>query len=334
MDKNLPVMAPAITQRGLRGSYLPPPTEGAPAGRDGCAQSDDGWPTASPALDHGSGGLRDPGVMGKSLGARRGSRPRQVPPEPPLSVPLTEPRTPCSSGTLAMVARDRDQLVQENLSLVQAVARKLKKQITARIDFDDLIGYGSKGLIEAADRFDPKHGVAFSTFAYYRVRGAMLDGLRTMGWYSRADYARYRAEERANEYLQNQSDRDGAAVAAAGCDAAPAASDKENALVSVAEILGGIATVHITSLEAASSVADERLPAPDTVVDTGRLGVRVRQAIKKLPDRERQLMELYYYGEKNLEEAGAVMGLSKSWACRLHARAVELLRTELADAEY
>ena len=232
-----------------------------------------------------------------------------------------------------MSDRDRDRLVEQHLSLVQSVARKLKKQITARIDFDDLVGYGSKGLIEAAERFDPRHGVAFSTFAYYRIRGAMLDGLRTMGWYSRADYARYRAEERATQYLQNQTDREGAA--ATGAKEGPAAREAgtvEERLSAIAEILGGIATVHITSLEAAAAVADERLPAPDATLDTGRLSVRVREAVKALPDRERQLMELYYFADKNLEEAGAAMGLSKSWACRLHARAVELLRQQLADA--
>jgi len=223
--------------------------------------------------------------------------------------------------------------VEQHLSLVQSVARKLKKQITARIDFDDLVGYGSKGLIEAAERFDPRHGVAFSTFAYYRIRGAMLDGLRTMGWYSRADYARYRAEERATQYLQNQTDREGAAATGAKeGPAAPEASTVEEKLSAIAEILGGIATVHITSLEAAAAVADDRLPAPDATLDTGRLSVRVREAVKALPDRERQLMELYYFADKNLEEAGAAMGLSKSWACRLHARAVELLRQQLADA--
>ncbi len=232
-----------------------------------------------------------------------------------------------------MSDRDRDRLVEQHLSLVQSVARKLKKQITARIDFDDLVGYGSKGLIEAAERFDPRHGVAFSTFAYYRIRGAMLDGLRTMGWYSRADYARYRAEERATQYLQNQTDREGAAATGAKeGPAAPEASTVEEKLSAIAEILGGIATVHITSLEAAAAVADDRLPAPDATLDTGRLSVRVREAVKALPDRERQLMELYYFADKNLEEAGAAMGLSKSWACRLHARAVELLRQQLADA--
>lgn len=227
-----------------------------------------------------------------------------------------------------MAARDRDGLVEKHLPLVQSVARKLKSQITARVDFDDLVGYGSKGLLEAAERFDPKHGVAFTTFAYYRIRGAMLDGLRTMGWYSRADYARYRAEERANEYLQNQSAREGAA-AAAGAAAEPST---EATLGSLAEVLGAVATVHITSLEAAASVVDERLPAPDAVLDTDRLSLRLREAVKALPDRERNLMELYYFADKNLEEAGAAMGLSKSWACRLHARAVDLLRDQLGDA--
>jgi RNA polymerase sigma factor for flagellar operon FliA len=236
-----------------------------------------------------------------------------------------------------MPARDRDRLVEQHLGLVQSVARKLRKQITARIDFDDLVGYGSKGLLEAAERFDPVHGVAFTTFAYYRIRGAMLDGLRTMGWYSRADYARYRAEERATEYLQNQAERAGAAATGAREGVADGDADKESdqvqsKLSAIAELLSGVATVHITSLEAAATVADERLPPPDASLDTGRLSARVRDAVGKLPDRERQLMELYYFADKNLEEAGAVMGLSKSWACRLHARAVELLRLRLADA--
>src|SRR3954452_12500442 len=231
-----------------------------------------------------------------------------------------------------MPGRDRDRLIQQHLGLVQSLARKVKKQITARIDFDDLVGYGSKGLIEAAERFDPSHGVAFTTFAYYRIRGAMLDGVRTMGWYSRADYARYRAEERANEYLQNQADREGAARAQNPEAAGPTRRDTAEALAGIAEALSGVATIHITSLEAASRVADESQPAPDAAVDTRRLSRRVREALTALPDKERQLMELYYFGEKNLEEAGAQMGLSKSWACRLHARAVDLLRRAMNDA--
>jgi RNA polymerase sigma factor for flagellar operon FliA len=75
------------------------------------------------------------------------------------------------------------------------------------------------------------------------------------------------------------------------------------------------------------------LPSPDATIDSGRQSLRLRAAIQELPDRERRLMDLYYYGSKNLEEAGAEMGLSKSWACRLHARAIGLLRDALVEKD-
>jgi len=226
-----------------------------------------------------------------------------------------------------MAAPEKNQLVEKHLSLVQAIARKLKKTLGSSIEYDDLVAYGSKGLVEAAERYDARPGVAFTTFAYYRIRGAMFDGLRTMGWYSRADYARYRAEERANEYLQNHADRPSQPDAGGASKTADAAET----LAAVAQVLSGVATVHITSLEAAATVADETFAAPDAGIDTRRLGGRVREAIKTLPEKERRLMEMYYFEEKNLEEAGGELGLSKSWACRLHARAVNLLREALGD---
>lgn len=225
-----------------------------------------------------------------------------------------------------VAASDKDELVKKHLSLVEAIARKVKRTLGAAIEVDDLVGYGRKGLVEAAERFDGRAGVAFTTFAYYRVRGAMYDGVRAMGWYSRADYARYRAEERANQYLQTQADREGAARSENPRAAAGAKPDAGETLAGVAEVLSGVATIHITSLEAASRVADDSLPAPDAAVDSARLSRRVREAMSALPAKERQLMELYYFADKNLEEAGAELGLSKSWACRLHARAVDLLR--------
>jgi len=153
--------------------------------------------------------------------------------------------------------------------------------------------------------------------------------LRSMGWYSRADYARYRAEERANEYLRSRADREGAARA----EGAPESRDPAAALAEVNELLASVATIHITSLEAAASIADESRPSPELAVEGGRMAARVRQAVAALPEKERRLMELYYFADKNLEEAGAELGLSKSWACRLHARAVELLRAAVEDTD-
>jgi RNA polymerase sigma factor FliA len=232
------------------------------------------------------------------------------------------------------MAAERNQLIEQHLSLVHAIAGKLKRNLGRSLDFEDLVGYGCKGLVEAAQRFDPRQGTAFTTFAYYRIRGAMLDGLRTMGWYSRTDYARYRAEERANEYLQNLAERAGAAGGAAANEPGGAAAhrpDAGTALGELAEILAGVATVHITSLEAAATIADDRLPPADQAVERGQTGARLRAALGRLPEQERRLMELYYFGDKNLEEAGAELGITKSWACRLHARAVALLRAALEE---
>lgn len=226
------------------------------------------------------------------------------------------------------MAGDRDKLVEQHLSLVQAIAAKLKRNLGRTMDYDDLVAYGSKGLIEAAARFDSTQGASFTTFAYYRIRGAMLDGLRTMGWYSRADYARYRAEERAHEYLQNQSDREGAPKDAGG---KPEESDPAKTLESIAETLGGIATVHITCLEAASTLADERVAPADAILESTQMGLRARAALQVLPEKEKRLMELYYFADKTLEEAGAELGLSKSWACRLHARAINLMRASIGE---
>jgi len=194
----------------------------------------------------------------------------------------------------------------------------------------DLVGYGTQGLIEAAKKFDPTQGTAFGTFAYYRIRGAIFDGMRTMGWYSRADYAHFRAEERANQYLAEASEREAADRAA---NPGRTVQDKSEVLEDIAEILSGVATVHITSMEAARDAPDDRFQAPDEAVLEAEGRERVRAALAKLPDKERQLMELYYFADLSLQDAGRKLGLSKSWASRLHTRAVNHLREALEEGD-
>lgn len=221
------------------------------------------------------------------------------------------------------MAEPRDRLVEENLELVDLVASRLKRQFNLSMSMEDLRAYGVQGLLEAADRYDVTRGTAFSGFAYYRVRGAILDGMRKTGWYSRGDYIRYRAEERANEYLRSVADRSAEGVSV------PAPT--EQVLEDIAVVLEGITTVHIASFgeEEEAELADDRLPAAEEILGNKEIHSQVRKAVATLPDSERRLMELYYFEDKNLEEAGKVMGLSKSWVCRLHARAINLLRDAL-----
>ncbi len=224
-----------------------------------------------------------------------------------------------------MVA-DRQRLIEQHLGYVRALATRERTRLGGRLDLEELVAYGARGLVEAADRFDASRGLSFVTFAHYRIKGAIFDGLREMGWLSRPEYARHRAEERANAYLENAADREVGAAARS-----PATLEDE--VSGLADQVGALTAIFVTSLEAepvAERLADPRATAEARLGDA-QAGARVLRAVASLPDKERSLVEAYYFGGKKLEEAGALLGLSKSWASRLHARAVELLRKALTE---
>ncbi len=223
--------------------------------------------------------------------------------------------------------RDRQKLVDANVPFVRSIASRIKDQLPREIEFDDLYNYGMQGLLEAAQRYDRKHGVTFQTFAYYRVRGAMFDGLRNMGWLPRHEYARLRFEERAAAYLSNLTERE----AGAGSELPPVVNI-EDEVRQVAEALGGVAAIFVTTLEGQrerGDVATGMTPTPQLDVEHKERDVAVEAALRELPEKERRLLQLYYFEDRPLEEVGKIMGLSKSWSSRLHARAVELLKDAL-----
>ena len=215
-------------------------------------------------------------------------------------------------------AKERQQLVDDNVPFVRAAAAKLKESLPREVEFDDLVAYGMEGLLEAAERYERKFGVAFTTFAWYRVRGAMFDGLRRMGYGGRE--AALKFEERANAYLGNVTDRD----AGGG---APAEIDLDTEVRDLADTLGSVATIYLSTVE---EVGEH----PETEHERRERRAAVERAMSSLPEKERRLLELYYYQDKSLEEAGAELGLSKSWSSRLHARAIEGLTQALRDTEH
>ena len=108
---------------------------------------------------------------------------------------------------MKMVARkSQDELVGDGQALVHSLASKIYRGLSIRMEFDDLLAYGQLGLMEAAKEFDPEHGSQFTTFAYYRIRGAIYDGISKMSWTSRARYNRMRCEQMSNAVLQQDAD--------------------------------------------------------------------------------------------------------------------------------
>ncbi len=224
---------------------------------------------------------------------------------------------------------DRRALAEQYLPYVRSIAGKIKKTVAREIDFEDLVEYGMIGLLEAAERYDESFGANFMTFAYYRIRGAIYDGLRGMGWMSRSEYAKARFEERANEYLAE------VATAQQNDGNAPHADSAfESAIHELANTVQGLAAVYITTIDGTEGlqISDDKTPLPDEALGLEQARALVRQTITRLPDQERKLLELYYYRELSLQEVGEQLGLSKSWTSRLHGRVIEKLHRILADS--
>ncbi|OGQ92183.1 MAG: hypothetical protein A2289_02535 [Deltaproteobacteria bacterium RIFOXYA12_FULL_58_15] len=222
---------------------------------------------------------------------------------------------------------DRRTLAEKYLPYVRSIAGKVKKTVAKEIEFEDLVEYGMIGLFEAADRYDPEFGANFMTFAYYRIRGAIYDGLRGMGWMSRTEYAKARFEERANEYLAEV-----AAAQEAGSEVPE--NPFEHAVQDLATAVQGLAAVYVTTLDGTDGlqIEDEQSPQPEDSLGLAQARSLVRETIKKLSEQERELLEMYYYKEMSLQEVGEKLKLSKSWTSRLHARVIEKLHRMLEDS--
>ncbi len=171
---------------------------------------------------------------------------------------------------------ERDRLVETHLDYARKLTLKVFKELgqPKTVDVDDLLAYGANGLVEAAGRFDPTRGVAFTTFSYYRIRGAVFDGLRKIGWLSRG-MARLAARAGTNAYLGNLADREGGETAGRQTTA-QAAED-------LANTLDNVATIFLTSMDGVNDaeMPDENATAPDEDLHKHQVQSAIREAMKR-----------------------------------------------------
>lgn len=199
-------------------------------------------------------------------------------------------------------------------------------RVKEHVDFDDLVSLGQAGLVEAASRYDPQKGASFATFAWYRVQGAIIDGLRRQTTLPRRVWAKLVALRAASDYLETQAERE------RGVQGRAAPSETAATLAKVKDAISAIRTMYITSLDAAR---EQGFDTPDESKDpsaslrAAELAARLRKALESLPERERTLLTKHYWEGKNLVEAGNELGISKSWASRIHSQAVDRLRAHL-----
>ena len=209
-------------------------------------------------------------------------------------------------------------LTETNLSYAHAIAAEVSRKLPLALERKDIQGWAELGLVEAAKSFDASRGIQFKTFAYYRIKGAIYDGLRKMGWYPKGQYQKLRFEMAANEYLQDVSSH-----------TLPPTSG-ENQLQDLKDVTANVMSCYMLSLEAMPQepVDRQQVSAEETMLRKQQ-GNKVRLSLAQLPERNRRVLELFYFEDLTLEEIGKKLGLSKSWVCRLHAKSLELLRKQL-----
>lgn len=210
-----------------------------------------------------------------------------------------------------------DQLVFAHQGLVRAIARGIHRSLPPFMELDDLISYGQLGLMQAANDFDADRGVQFSTFAYHRIRGAILDGTTQMSWTRRVTTCRQRYDRLANDTLATDAADTAAENSADTSDRASWLQDA-SAQLSVVFLLSHASE----DGREAPHLEDTGVRAPFQDLLDDELKCKLHALLDELPEESRSLLRGAYFEGLTLKEAGERLGISKAWASRLHARAL------------
>ncbi|WKD28484.1 RNA polymerase sigma factor FliA [Halomonas sp. KG2] len=222
----------------------------------------------------------------------------------------------------------QSELLTQYMPLVRRQALTLQVRLPASIELDDLIQAGMVGLLEALGRFDATQGATFATFASQRIRGAMMDELRTRDWLPRSVRRSARAVDDAVRRLEQQLGRPP--------EESEIARDLDMPLSEYQQLLndtnsGQLLPFEELVAEGAESAKEEATNLPfDQLLDKQQRQSLI-DAIDALPEREKLLMALYYQEELNLKEVGAVLGVTESRVSQLHSQAISRLRARLYD---
>jgi RNA polymerase sigma factor FliA len=231
----------------------------------------------------------------------------------------------------------RDRLILTYAPLVKYVAGRLGSGLPAHVDEGDLVSYGLLGLIGAIERYDPARDIKFETYAIARIKGAIIDELRSLDWVPRSVRSRAREIERAIGELE------------AKLGTAP--DDEQIAKkigITVKELEDSLTDISRSSIAALDelwsvsgdgdqvslldTIEDTTGPHPADALDAAEMREALADAIARLPEREKLVVTLYYYEELTLREIGEVLGVTESRVSQLHTKAILRLKSRLAGA--
>ena len=231
----------------------------------------------------------------------------------------------------------RDRLIVNYSPLVKYVAGRLGSGLPAHVDEADLVSYGLLGLMSAIDRYDPERDIKFETYAIARIRGSIIDELRTLDWVPRSVRSRAREIERAIRELEGQLGRAPSDTEIAG-KVGITTDELEESLVDISRTsIAALDELWSTSAEGDQVSLLDTLEDPESVkpadaLDETEMREALAEAISRLPEREKLVVTLYYYEELTLREIGEVLGVTESRVSQLHTKAILRLRSRLHGA--
>ncbi|MCP4724336.1 MAG: FliA/WhiG family RNA polymerase sigma factor [bacterium] len=230
----------------------------------------------------------------------------------------------------------KEQIVLKHVNLVKYVAGRMMFTLPPSVDSDDLESAGIMGLIDAIDRFDPKYGVKFESYAIPRIKGAMLDELRKLDWIPRSIRSKARELEKVIRSIENTK-------------GSPATDEEIASKMNISmddyfNLLREVSAVSLMSLdnvifddeggkgELHEVIEDKTEPVPDEAINKDELKDLIMKSIDDLPETERLVIALYYYEELTLKEIGQVLQLSESRISQIHTKTILSLRGKLHEA--
>lgn len=236
-----------------------------------------------------------------------------------------------ATSTYALAgAKSPEALVEQHAPLVKRIAVHLLGRLPRNVELDDLVQVGLIALLEAAKQYSPSKGANFETYASIRIRGAMLDEVRSTDWAPRSVYRKQRQLSAAIRSVENRT----------GKRAIP--TDIADELgVSLDEYFSMLATTSSSRMFSLEHTGPESEPAagplsdnksdPVTEIESEEFRAEMTRAIGALPEREALVMALYYDEELNLKEIGEVLGVSESRVCQIHGQALARLRARMQE---
>ena len=230
----------------------------------------------------------------------------------------------------------RDKFIRQYMPLVKYVAGKVSVGMPGSVDFDDLVGYGQFGLLDAINKFDPEKNVKFKTYAVTRIRGAIFDELRTLDWVPRSVRQKSREIEDTIVQLESKLGRPASDSEVAGAMGISEDEYHQTILkVSGTSVLSlndvwysGEESEHVSIGDCIESPTSLN---PDVIVEREEIRRVIIEAINELPEKEKMVLVLYYHEDMTFKEIGQVLEVSESRVSQLHTKANLRLRAKLTN---